>query len=141
MTRRSSLVAEILVLHVHEAAREQAGAGEQDDGERRLKDDENLLRQARSGRWVLRLAPRRASTGSACEANHAGAVPKSAPVTRDRAKAKASTARDGVASMGTNFALWKVRATMQLDSEIGDDQTGQSRRGRRGQCFQSGPGG
>ena len=38
---------------------------------------------------MLRLAPRSASAGSACEANHAGAVPKSAPVTSDKAKAKA----------------------------------------------------
>src|ERR1700678_2021110 len=64
--------------------------------------------------WVLRLAPRRASTGSACEANHAGAVPKSAPVSRDNKNAKASTDKDGAASMGTNFALWKVSATINL---------------------------
>ena len=87
-------VAEVLVLHVHEAAGEQAGAGEQDDGERRLEDDEDLLRKEERSR-VLRLAPRRASAGSACEANHAGAVPKSAPVTSDKAKAKAEHGQGG----------------------------------------------
>ncbi len=94
------LVAEILVLHFLEAAGEQAGAGEQNDGERRLHDDEDFCESEERSR-VLRLAPRRASAGSACEVSHAGAVPKSAPVISDRAKAKASTGSEGAASMGT----------------------------------------
>jgi hypothetical protein len=39
------LVAEVLVLELLQAAGEQACAGEQDDGERGLQDDEGLLRE------------------------------------------------------------------------------------------------
>src|ERR1700722_1843606 len=64
--------------------------------------------------WVLRLAPRRASTGSACEANAAGAGPEGAPAGRENKKETPGTERDGAASIGTNFALWKVSATINL---------------------------
>ncbi len=38
-------IAEVLVLHFHQAAGEQAGAGEQHDGQGRLDDDQDLLRE------------------------------------------------------------------------------------------------
>ena len=48
-------------------------------------------------RPVERLAPRSASMGSACAASHAGATPKSRPVSRDVAKAKALLTAGGYA--------------------------------------------
>src|SRR5260370_6621707 len=48
-----------------------------------------------------RLAPRSASTGSACEVTHAGAIPKIIPVRTEMPSVKSSTGKEGVAVIGT----------------------------------------
>ena len=63
-----------------------------------LREKEELSR-------VLRLAPRRASTGSVRVANHPGAVPKTTPVTNDNPNAKANTGGEGAVSIGRKCAL------------------------------------
>ena len=49
---------------------------------------------------MVRPAPRSASIGSVRVSNHAGAAPKTRPVTTASAVAKPSTGHEGVVSMG-----------------------------------------
>ncbi len=84
---------------------------------------------------MLRLAPRKASAGSACEANHAGAVPKSTPVTRDKRKGKTRTGSEGAASMGTNLRAVEGECDEDLYAEIGDDEAGKAAEDRENEAF------
>ena len=44
--------------------------------------------------------PRKASAGCACDESHAGARPKTTPVSKEMRKAKPRTGQEGLASMG-----------------------------------------
>ena len=59
--------------------------------------------------------PRKASAGCACDESHAGATPKSTPVTSETKNAKPSTGSDGLASMGRFFASGKARAKIKRE--------------------------
>ena len=67
---------------------------------------------------MLRPAPRSASIGSVRVANHAGAAPKTMPVTSARPNANASTSGDGRVSIGRNVAPANASASSSRAAPI-----------------------
>ena len=61
---------------------------------------------------VERLTPRSASAGCACEESQAGTSAEEHASQQRNKKAKPSTAKEGLASMGMFFASGKARARM-----------------------------
>ena len=84
---------------------------------------------------AVRPEPRSASIGSVRVANHAGAVPKSSPVTSARLVAKASTSGDGVVSIGSEARAGERQRQQEPGGAHRHDQTGQGTSDREQDAF------
>ena len=103
-----AIEAEVLALEVAEAAAEHRRAGHQHHRAASPARTSSALRANEARSPAVRPEPRSASIGSVRVANHAGAAPKSSPVSSARPVAKASTSGDGVVSIGRMVAPEKA---------------------------------
>ncbi len=109
--------AEVLVLQIGQRFGHQDGAGQQHQRQRRLKDNQGLLRQRRAvARGASRSTPRRASAGCACDDIHAGAAPKSTARDQRNQKCKSKHRQTmGWRRWACCCASGKARARMVCD--------------------------
>ena len=117
------LKSEVLVLHLLQTAGEQAGSGEQDDGERGLHDDEGFLRKrgAVAGA-AIGSAERFRRIGMRGEPCRGGAEEQAGDQGEDKGEAENGQRRRGVD--GNEVSAVEGQRDDQLDSEKGDEHAG-----------------